>query len=65
MTRPAAPKDDAQYSTIKTECRTAIRRYKAYKKIPYDSFQVWACSEKKGAYLLARRILRIIKNNKT
>lgn len=43
----------------------AIRDYRRYRKIHPEAFQVWACSEKKGAALLARSILRILKHQNT
>jgi hypothetical protein len=48
---------------VRAECLKALRTYRAYRKFPPDAFQVWACSEKKGAYLLARRLCRIIKRS--
>ena len=45
---------------IRAQCAKAIREYRAYRKISHEAFQVWACSEKKGAALLARRITRLI-----
>lgn len=50
-----------QHSLIRDQCAKAIRDYRAYRKIHPEAFQVWACSEKKGAALLARKISRIFK----
>lgn len=45
---------------VRAQCAKAIREYRAYRKINPEAFQVWACSEKKGAALLARRITRLL-----
>jgi hypothetical protein len=45
---------------VRAQCAKAIREYRAYRKIHPEAFQVWACSEKKGAMLLARRITRLL-----
>ena len=45
---------------VRAQCVKAIRDYRAYRKIHPEAFQVWACSEKKGAMLLARRITRLL-----
>ncbi len=49
-----------QQRLVRAQCAKAIREYRAYRKIHPEAFQVWACSEKKGAALLARRISRIL-----
>jgi len=46
---------------VRAQCAKAIRDYRQYRKIHPEAFQVWACSERKGAALLARRIARIIR----
>jgi hypothetical protein len=43
---------------IRSQCARAIRDYRQYQKIHPEAFQSWACSERKGAALLARRISR-------
>lgn len=50
-----------QHFLIRKQCAKAIREYRAYRKIHPEAFQVWVCSEKKGAALLARKISRIFK----
>jgi hypothetical protein len=45
---------------VRAQCAKAIRDYRAYRKIHPEAFQVWACSERKGAMLLARRINRLL-----
>ena len=45
---------------VRAQCVKAIRDYRAYRKIHPEAFQVWACSEKRGAMLLARRITRLL-----
>jgi hypothetical protein len=52
------------YRIVREECAKAIRAYRAYRKIPFESFQVWACSEKKGAMILARKIVRLLDTQK-
>jgi hypothetical protein len=46
---------------IRMLCQQAINARRRYKKIHPDAFQVWACSEKKGAAALGRKIISIIK----
>jgi hypothetical protein len=46
---------------IKLLCVEALRSNRRYKKIHPEAFQVWACSERKGAASLARKIIRIMK----
>jgi len=46
---------------IRMLCQQAINAKRRYKKIHPDAFQVWACSEKKGAAALGRLIISIIK----
>ena len=45
---------------VRAQCLKAIRDYRNYRRIHPEAFQVWACSERKGAMLLARRISRIL-----
>jgi len=45
---------------VRAQCAKAIRDYRQYRKIHPEAFQVWACSERKGAMLMARRITRLL-----
>jgi hypothetical protein len=56
-------KDDKHILNVKIreECLKALRDYRAYRKIHPEAFQAWACSQRKGAALMARKILRLIK----
>lgn len=56
------PEDEAVdlHRLVRAQCAKVIRDYRAYRKIHPEAFQVWACSERKGAALLARRIGRIL-----
>jgi len=46
---------------VRALCLEALRDYRAYRKIHPEAWQVWACSERKGAARLARRISRLLK----
>ena len=47
---------------VRVLCLEALRDYRAYRKIHPEAFQVSACSERKGAARLARRISRLFKH---
>lgn len=49
------------HAVVRALCLEALRGYRAYRKIHPEAFQVWACSERKGAARLARRISRLLK----
>lgn len=51
----------SQLRMVRALCLKALRDYRAYRKIHPEAFQVWACSERKGAAKLARRISRLLK----
>ena len=46
---------------VRALCLEALRDHRAYRKIHPEAFQVWACSERKGAAKLARRISWLLK----
>jgi len=50
---------------VRALCLKSLRIERAYSKIDRDAVQIWASSEKKGAALLARRILRVLKRPNT
>lgn len=49
------------HAVVRALCLEALRDYRAYRKIHPEAFQVWACSERKGAAKLARKIARLLK----
>ena len=51
---------EAENKRVREACLKAIRDYRNYRKIDPEAFQVWSCSERKGAMLLARRLCRVI-----
>ena len=51
----------AALEAVRALCLEALRDYRAYRKIHPEAFQVSACSERKGAARLARRISRLFK----
>ncbi len=58
QTTPAPAVD--LHRLVRAQCAKAIREYRAYRKIHPEAFKAWACSEQKGAALLARRITRLL-----
>ena len=65
LTRLRAENDklNAAVKEIRLRCNGARRDYRRYRRIDPESFQVWACSEYKGAMLLARRLVRLLPNS--
>lgn len=50
---------------VRALCLESLRDYRAYRKIHPEAFQAWACSERKGAAKLARKIARLLKRPNT